>query len=250
MDTNSSKQLFGSAIARWFRQNDWPQKICERWSECDGRGVKGPWASQISQVVHGRLDPRTIFFDALGEFNHSIAEQDLTRVQQADRELYSRLSRGRPFLLDSGSPATATDFFSMFVGEMLIPDYYQGGDFTDADFLRILTTCNQTIERVSLECYMSKSEILAHLDETVFLKHGVLGGILKRLALELEKPSAETMVRLCQSGEMEPTKGCPVMDELVELMAAKCANEEPLMECKANQETVNGILLQLAAAAA
>ena len=246
MRKSSSKQLFGSAIARWFRQNDWPQKICERWSECDGKGVKGPWASQISQVVHGRLDPRTIFFDALGDFNEAIAEQDLTRIQQVDRDLYDRLRNGRPFLLSNDTPATASDFFSMFVGETLIPAFYQTGDFTDADFIFILETCNKNVERVCLECMMPKPDVLAYLKKHVFIPHGVFGEMLERLALKLEKPSAEQMVKLTESGEIDPTQGCPVLAALEKLLREKSGNTEKLNQLQADRKEVNDVLLTLA----
>ena len=218
MDNSTAKQTFGSAIARWFRQNDWPQKICERWSECDGRGIKGPWASQISQVVHGRLDPRTIFFDALGDFNHAVAEQDLTRIQQVDQELYERLAAGKPFLLDDRQPATATDFFSMFVGEMLVPDFYRGNEFTDADVEALFRGCGQMLEYVCMETYLSRPEVIQILDDEVLSKRGEFGALVKRAFLDLGWPTLKDIQTAIAKGELVPELGCCCVDVFERLL--------------------------------
>lgn len=253
------RKAFGAAIARWLANNSWPQRIAEDWCKAAGNDVPGPWASQMSQVIHCRLDPRTVFFEALGKFNKAVHARDFSNVEH-DERLWNKLrhiereeiEKGRivatqAFCLNNNVPCTATDFFSMFVGELEIPEAMRASRFTEADFIRVLYLCNQSIERISLETMMTKTEILSYLDERVFTTYGEFGELLKRLALELEKPSVEAIIRFVQSGEMDPTKGCPVLTALEELLRLKSSKPEVLGQVQTAKTEANELLLELVA---
>jgi hypothetical protein len=76
--------------------------------------------------MRGKLDGKPGFFIALGAFNAAIDTQDLKRIMS--RSLRDRLTDAQPFLLNDGAPARATEFFSMFVGELEIPSRYAVSD--------------------------------------------------------------------------------------------------------------------------
>ena len=76
--------------------------------------------------MRGKLDGKPGFFIALGAFNAAIATQDMTGV--VTRSLRDRLTGAEPFLLEDGTPARATDFFSLFIGELPIPSRYAVSD--------------------------------------------------------------------------------------------------------------------------
>jgi hypothetical protein len=119
----------GKAIAYWFRLNGWSQQVPHDWGIAvagDGNQSSGPHNSQISLAMRGKLDGKPGFFIALGAFNAAIATQDLKEI--TTRALKDRLTGADPFLLEDGTPARATDFFSLFVGEMPIPSRYAVSD--------------------------------------------------------------------------------------------------------------------------
>ena len=93
---------------------------------------------------------------------------------------------------------------------------------------------------------MPKPDVLAYLKKHVFIPHGVFGEMLERLALKLEKPSAEQMVKLTESGEIDPTQGCPVLAALEKLLREKSGNTEKLNQLQADRKEVNDVLLTLA----
>jgi hypothetical protein len=76
--------------------------------------------------MRGKLDGKPGFFIALGAFNAAVATQDMTGV--VTRSLMDRLTGAEPFLLEDGTPARATDFFSLFIGELPIPSRYAVSD--------------------------------------------------------------------------------------------------------------------------
>jgi hypothetical protein len=74
----------------------------------------------------GKLDAKPGFFVALGAFNAAVATQDLAGITA--RALKDRLTGAEAFLLDDGTPARATDFFSLFIGELPTPSRYAVSD--------------------------------------------------------------------------------------------------------------------------
>lgn len=108
---------FGKVIRRWFRSNGWGQDVPHRLSKFTG--AAGPWNSQISTVMAGRLDPKPAFFVAFGAFNQAVAEQSFKGV--SDRRLIEQLRGAAPLRDNSGRPCTAPDLFAMFTGLADLP---------------------------------------------------------------------------------------------------------------------------------
>lgn len=106
---------FGNALKAWFRQNSWPQNVPELWARAVG-SENGPWGSQISIAMQGRLQPKPPFFQALGEFNRCVAERDLKAI--TDRRLRDRLVTAEPMCREDGTPYDAADFFRLYIGEL------------------------------------------------------------------------------------------------------------------------------------
>ena len=124
-------KLLGPVIKAWFKRWDWPQSVTEGVARAKG-WENGPWASQISICMAGRLTPKPAFFMALGEFNRVVAERDFKEI--SDRRLVDRLRNGQPLTHDNGVPWTGIDFFSCFVGELQAPsDGLKGITQADVD---------------------------------------------------------------------------------------------------------------------
>lgn len=117
---NPMRDLFGKCLQRWYRENGWPQGISQGWAKAGNR--PGPWASQISGAMQGRLDPKPQFFASLAEFNRTVAERDLLWLE--DISLRNRLLQSQPFCDDHGKPYDAVDFFALFIGEKEPPSKY------------------------------------------------------------------------------------------------------------------------------
>ena len=111
---------FGNLMRQWFKRNGWPQDVPHRLAKFTG--ATGPWNSQISTVMAGKLDPKPAFFVALGRFNQTVAEQDFRGV--TDRRLVDQLKDAEPLCDDAGRVLTAPDFFSLFVGLADAPSRY------------------------------------------------------------------------------------------------------------------------------
>ena len=128
-EQQAHRVALGRAIAYWFRLNGWSQSVPHDWGIAiagEGNQSTGPHNSQISLAMRGKLDGKPGFFIALGAFNAAIATQDMTGV--VTRSLRDRLTGAEPFLLEDGTPARATDFFSLFIGELPIPSRYAVSD--------------------------------------------------------------------------------------------------------------------------
>ena len=124
-EQQAHRVALGRAIAYWHRLNGWSQQVPHDWGIAvagEGKQSTGPHNSQISLAMRGKLDGKPGFFIALGAFNAAVATQDMTGV--VTRSLMDRLTGAEPFLLEDGTPARASDFFSLFIGELPIPSRY------------------------------------------------------------------------------------------------------------------------------
>ena len=111
--TEDNSSLLGPIVKAWFARNEWPQSVSEGLARSKG-WTCGPWASQVSICMSGRLTPKPNFFRGLGQFNAAVAERDFIGV--TDRRLMDRLKRGEPLTHADGMPWTAADFFAAYVG--------------------------------------------------------------------------------------------------------------------------------------
>ena len=111
-------KLLGPVIKAWFKANEWPQSVSEGLARAKG-WTAGPWASQISICMAGRLTPKPNFFLSLGMFNQAVAERDFIGV--TDRRLMDRLKAGQPICHEDGVPWDAMDFFGCYIGAVKPP---------------------------------------------------------------------------------------------------------------------------------
>ena len=109
---------FGAVLRAWFAQNEWPQMVAEQVARAKGSKI-GPWASQMSNAMQGKLAPKPSFFVALGWFNQVVMERDFVGI--TDRRLIDRLLNGQPLTHDDGQPFTAVDFFALYIGDLAGP---------------------------------------------------------------------------------------------------------------------------------
>jgi hypothetical protein len=116
--TEDCSALLGPIIKAWFARNAWPQSVSEGLARSKGWDC-GPWASQISICMSGRLTPKPNFFRGLGQFNQAVAERDFVGVK--DRRLMDRLKQGVPVTHPNGVPWTASDFFAAYLGALEAP---------------------------------------------------------------------------------------------------------------------------------
>ena len=116
MDNSSA---LGPVLKAWFKKWDWPQSITEGVARAKG-WENGPWASQISICMSGRLTPKPAFFMALGDFNRCVSERDFAGI--SDRRIIDRLRNGQPLTHENGVPWTGLDFFACYVGELKGPE--------------------------------------------------------------------------------------------------------------------------------
>ena len=115
---SDDSKLLGPVIKAWFKANEWPQSVSEGLARAKGWEA-GPWASQISICMSGRLQPKPPFFVALGMFNQAVAERDFVGV--TDRRLMDRLMAGQPITHEDGVPWDAMDFFGCYIGAIKPP---------------------------------------------------------------------------------------------------------------------------------
>ena len=113
---------FGQAILTWFKKNDWPQSITE--SVAKEIGIEGgPWASQISTAINGKLDPKTAVLIAFKTFNIFIHEGDFSKIK--DQALKEKLEGSKAFTHNNGKPFDGADFFRLFTGLIEVPKKYK-----------------------------------------------------------------------------------------------------------------------------
>ena len=118
---------FGQAILTWFKKNDWPQSITE--SVAKEIGIEGgPWASQISTAINGKLDPKTAVLIAFKTFNIFIHEGDFSKIK--DQALKEKLEGSKAFTHNNGKPFDGADFFRLFTGLIEVPKKYKTSNKT------------------------------------------------------------------------------------------------------------------------
>lgn len=169
-------------------RNDWPQNITEKW--CKATGVRGPWASQISQLVNGSIDPRVQFFMALGEFNRAVAERDLAQLSK-ETAVYNMLVTGQPFKWDDGSPVDATGFFQLFCGIREIPEEYKAEAIPGASVEELFGLMDEAINAAALAAMRPKPELLKELDAEVIARAFPLAmaDTIRKALLGIEMPN-------------------------------------------------------------
>jgi hypothetical protein len=148
-DQQAHRDALGKAVTVWMKRNGWSQQTFHDWATA--AGSEGPWNSQMSLYSRGRLDPKSQFWVSIGRFNAAVASQDFPYV--TNRNLRDRLIDAQPFLNAHGTPASATDLFSMFIGEQPIAEDYLAPEplpvLTEADAKGISDMCRDTFRRIA-----------------------------------------------------------------------------------------------------
>ena len=107
----AARKNFGNAIRIWFRMNRWSQDVPHHFAK--ERDMSGPWNSQMSLLMSGKLDPKAQFWISLEEFNFAVSKQDL---KDLDEGLVKRMTLKQPFITADGKDADAQAFYGMFIG--------------------------------------------------------------------------------------------------------------------------------------
>ena len=122
---------------------------------------EGPWNSQISLLTTDtdskRLDPKSQFWTSLGAFNAVIESGKIPgELKTNTREV---LKAAMPFLTADDRIATATDFFSMFIGEQEINQQYVAVRvYTAEDVPAIAQMCRDAFRRIAEDQLISPKE--------------------------------------------------------------------------------------------
>ena len=150
---------FGSVLAAWFKKNEWPQSITESVAKALG-WPNGPWASQMSTAVNGKIDPKPNFFLAMGMFNQLVAERDLKGIK--DRRTIDRLKEAYPLTHDNGVPYDGADFFRLFTGLIEPPEEFNRATteltFTDEGALAHGENVARTFKALARDQMLSPKE--------------------------------------------------------------------------------------------
>lgn len=144
------------AMKVWFAQNHWPQKITDDWAK-QGSSKRGPWASQVCELMKGVFFPRPAFFVAMAEFNAAVANQKFPAVKE--RKILDRLKGAEAMRHNDGTVFNAADFFSMFVGHLEVPEKYQTPiPVTDQVAAQQSSSCVSLFDKYILEEMRTRKE--------------------------------------------------------------------------------------------
>jgi hypothetical protein len=147
---------FGKLVRQWFARNGWPQDVPHRLAKITG--AAGPWNSQVSQIMQGKLDPKPALFVAFGAFNQAVAEQRFPGV--TERRLLDQLTGSEPLRHDDGRPYTAPDFFALFTGLLDAPSSFSIPErvITEEDAQGISQMCRDEFRMIAKDKLLSPAE--------------------------------------------------------------------------------------------
>lgn len=156
-----SALTFGKAIRVWFKRNGWPGIAAEGWARASGSKT-GPWASQISNLMNGKLDPKPPLFVALADFNMAVTTRDFACVK--DQRVLHQLKDSQSFCHDDGEPFDAGDFFRLFVGHIEVPEEFQSsGPVSDQEAAQWTADCKAAFDAHMLSEMQTRKESWAAL---------------------------------------------------------------------------------------
>ena len=222
----------GPVLKEWFRRNSWTQIVAEKVAKAKESEI-GPWASQISNTMAGKIQPKPSFFVALGWFNDVIMTRDFREV--TDRRIMDMLISSEALCHDDGQPFTATDFFSLYLGELDPPEDYlhTRAKITKEDCTRHWSEIRTTFKELSLETMLEPIEVWhqieaglqkrdIHADEIDWIRQVIVG---------LREPTLDECLRLrAKHPEM------PLIDVLRELKQKSGGSLDRL------EKSINGLL--------
>tara|TARA_Y100001970_G_scaffold169413_1_gene207133 strand:+ start:1473 stop:2252 length:780 start_codon:yes stop_codon:yes gene_type:complete len=230
-----SRADFGKAIGNWFKKNDWPQSITESVAKEVNEWEGGPWASQQSTAINGKLDPKATYFIASGCFNKYIHEGDFKKIK--DQSLKEKLQGSKAFTHNNGRPFDGADFFRLFTGLIEVPKKYkviEGSLSVDSisEYQELMMEHTQKIKR---EEFLGAKEFWKKFTEQQYAQtlkkehliviNDVLRGDLdltKEQILEFAKAYGKcpVMPPLQSMADIKPTKRLKELNGLIEARAA------------------------------
>lgn len=107
----AAAQRFGSFIRLWFNSNAWAQEIAATWAETNDE--TGPHASQISNLMNAKAEPKPHFFRQLHKFNLAVAE-DRPGPMPSDKA--ALIIFGDALRRQDGTPLSTGDFLELYLG--------------------------------------------------------------------------------------------------------------------------------------
>ena len=144
-----------------MRLNGFSQQTIHDWATA--AGTAGPWNSSVSLLQRGRLDCKGQFWVAFGQLNKDLAEGNLRYV--TDRKLKNKLKDAMPLLTEKDQPATASDFFSMFIGELQPAAIYtQPIAVTDEDAEKLTLKYRDAFRCLAMDQMVTPKEAWAEVE--------------------------------------------------------------------------------------
>ena len=223
---NDPALAFALTLKRWFKLNDWPQKITDDWAKDPGvNNPHGPWASQMCGAMKADgYNPKAGFFLSLGTFNRFVFEQQLTSVQ--DTKLRERLSDAKALLLDNGEPYGGAEFWSLYAGLLESPEELSSPDrgLTQEDCDLWTATMRDNFRKISLKYLVSRPEawelLLDEIKKQASYKDHPLSvddiDWLKSVLSGLHDPPLEECLRVAhRAEEMESAPVVAAMESLL-----------------------------------
>ena len=208
-DQLAHRIAFGKAVSAWMRINNFSQQAIHDWAAA--AQTAGPWNSSVSLLQRGKLDPKPQFFVAFGTLNKHLADGTINYI--TDRKLKDRLTDAKPFLTEHDKPATATDLYSMFIGELQPASIYsQPIAISDRDAEQLTQQYRDAFRKGALEEMISPKELWSQL-EPLAKQLGMTAAQAKHLQavlVGLEDYTAEQLQELTR----DPASG-PIPSQLL-----------------------------------
>ncbi|MCP9819832.1 hypothetical protein KBZ18_10040 [Synechococcus sp. Cruz-9H2] len=112
--------VFGRTLTLWLSLGGWTHDTPLRWGKA--AGFSSVADSTFNRLQRGKiLQPYPITFLQLGEMNARLARADYGSID--DQALKERVAKQQPITHEDGTPWSATDFFSHFIGELDPPSW-------------------------------------------------------------------------------------------------------------------------------
>ena len=160
-----SRDAFGKAFLRWREINALAQQDIHEWAQVTQTLLHN---SQVAYLEQGRLSPKEAFWLSLETLNNAIADSKIPGTKDKfNKTRRDRLKNANPFYCEDGSIATATDFFSMFIGQQKINKKYTTKDqLTDAICIKYGHALERTFNKIAHERLLSSKKAWDELAKT------------------------------------------------------------------------------------
>ena len=205
-DQLEHRKRLGKAVSAWMRLNGFSQQTIHDWASA--AGTNGPWNSSVSLLQRGKLDCKGQFWVAFGQLNNDLAEGNLKYV--TDRKLKDKLKEATPFLTAAGHPATATDFFSMFIGEDMPNDLYEKpSELTEDDAARYTSKYREQFRNMAIDQMLPPRDLWQAI-EPHCKKLGMTANqinLMRGVLVEIAEYTPDDLMELTMGRDEEPLPG-------------------------------------------